>query len=601
MAAGAQQILDIPSEPIDLGKLKKEYTNFASVKNAEIEERKESLKFRHGVQWTAEELAILKKRRQPPVTNNYVARKIDGVVGTLLRLRQDAKAFPRTPSQDEGAEIATECIRYALDRARWPDVEYAALEDAAVSGIGVAAFTIEQGDADDSEVGLERIASDQFFYDPRSFLADFSDCMYMGVAKWLDLDVAQELFPTYREDLEGLVNNGSLESWQQSEREKNWVDPTRKRLFVVEHWYKRSSVWSVCFYASGLLLYEGESPFVDEKGKSTSRFRAFSGYVDHDGDRYGFVRNLKSPQMEVNMRRSKALHILNTRRFMYRKDSVTNVEKFRQEAARPDGMMEYDGEMPQADDGSRTTDMQGHFELLQEAKGAIEGFGPSAALLGDVGKQQSGRAIALLQQTGLAELGPFIKNYRAWKLDIYRVMFTNIQRYWTGERYIRVTDNEEMAKFIELNRLEFDEQGKPTIVNALGSMDVDIIMDESGDTVNTMADTFELLGVLASAGNPIPPQIVIELSPLPGSVKKKVIWMLEQQGQQDPMLEQAKTLELEKAEADVGATRAKGLKDFAQAAQTLVAPIPQELVDVPMPQQPMPMMPQEAGFAPLPF
>jgi hypothetical protein len=55
------------------------------------------------------------------------------------------------------------------------------------------------------------------------------------------------------------------------------------------------------------------SPFHDEKGKTFPRFLMFSANVDHDGDRYGFIRNLKSAQDEINMRRSKALHLLNSR------------------------------------------------------------------------------------------------------------------------------------------------------------------------------------------------------------------------------------------------------------------------------------------------
>lgn len=55
---------------------------------------------------------------------------------------------------------------------------------------------------------------------------------------------------------------------------------------------------------------------------------------------------------------------------------------------------------------------------------------------------QSGRAIALRQSAALAELGPFILSYRGWKLRVYRAVFAAVQRYWTGERWIRVTDNE---------------------------------------------------------------------------------------------------------------------------------------------------------------
>ena len=43
--------------------------------------------------------------------------------------------------------------------------------------------------------------------------------------------------------------------------------------------------------------------------------------------------------------------------------------------------------------------------MLAEAKSEIENYGPT---LVEKGMEKSGRAIALLQQSGLAELGPFI-------------------------------------------------------------------------------------------------------------------------------------------------------------------------------------------------
>ena len=57
-------------------------------------------------------------------------------------------------------------------------------------------------------------------------------------------------------------------------------------------------------------------------------------------------------------------------------------------------------------------------EMLAEAKSEIENYGPT---LVEKGMEKSGRAIALLQQSGLAELGPFIDAWSDWKLRVYRV------------------------------------------------------------------------------------------------------------------------------------------------------------------------------------
>jgi hypothetical protein len=73
----------------------------------------------HGDQWTKKEIAALRARKQPVVTSNRIVRKIDAVVGLVERLRQDPKAYPRTPKHDEGAELATATLRFVLDNNDW--------------------------------------------------------------------------------------------------------------------------------------------------------------------------------------------------------------------------------------------------------------------------------------------------------------------------------------------------------------------------------------------------------------------------------------------------------------------------------------------------
>ena len=218
----------------------------------------------------------------------------------------------------------------------------------------------------------------------------------------------------------------------------------------------------------------------------------FSASVDHDADRYGFVRNLKGPQDEINHRRSKSLHILNSRRVISEKGAVDDVERARLEWAKPDGWVEVNpGKKMEPD--NQQADFKGQLEMLQEAKAEIENFGPNPALIGQGLESSSGRAISLLQQAGIAELGPYIISYRTWKIRVYRAIWNVVQRFWTAERWIRVTDDEGLAQFVKLNGLGLDQYGQPAIVNAVGALDVDIILDEGPDNVNMAADAFDSL------------------------------------------------------------------------------------------------------------
>ncbi len=75
--------------------------------------------FVEGDQWTAAEIAILRSRGQPVVWNNIIGRKVDLLRGLERRGRSDPKAYPRTETEDNRADAATQVLRYIADDARY--------------------------------------------------------------------------------------------------------------------------------------------------------------------------------------------------------------------------------------------------------------------------------------------------------------------------------------------------------------------------------------------------------------------------------------------------------------------------------------------------
>src|SRR5262245_33618527 len=299
---------------------------------------------------------------------------------------------------------------------------------------------------------------------------------------------------------------------------------------------------------------EGWSPFANEHGEQFCKYIMFSSAVDHDGDRYGFPRNLQSAQDEINQRRSKALHELNSRRIRATKAAIAdnNVEALRREASKADGILLSHTSIDeiQFDDQAKQAAVMGHLEFLREAKSEIENFGPNPAVLGDAGiGARSGRAIQLLQQAGIAELGPYMTNLRSWKIRLYTALFNIAQQYWTQERWIRVTDKNGQQQFVGINLPSVDPMtGRIDTINPIGSLDVDIILDEGPDSVTIMQDTYDAISQALPAIAPmLPPgggqavmEILVETSPLPQDVKDRFKAASEQmQGQPDPKTQAA--------------------------------------------------------------
>lgn len=558
----------------DIGKLKKAYSEYLGSKRDEIEEAKGARRYYHGAQWTDEQIKILKKRKQPIATLNRIGRKIDGVVGLLERLRQDPKAFPRTPQQESGADLATAVIRYALDEQEWKPKSSEIARDGAIEGIGGLEINLIQGDSqdpNDKDIEIDIVEPESFFYDPRSKRADFSDARYMGVGKWMDVDAAKEMFPDKSDEIDASVTSGNgADLSTNPDNENKWFNTELKHVRVVDLWYKHKGEWCYSIFTGATVLMEGKSYLVDEKKKTECKYIMYSGTVDHDGDRYGFVRNMKSSQDSINYKEAKLNHILASRRLIITNGAVDNVETTRKEWAKSDGVVVVNpGGEVKADDQS--FDFAGWSKLLVDAKQEIEGFGPNPQLLGD-SNQQSGRAISLLQQAGIAELGPYIQGFKGWKIRVYRAILNAIQHHWTAERYIRVTDDDGLAQFIQVNGLGTDPQtGFPTIINAMGSLDVDVVIDEGPDTINMAADTYDALLALSKSGAQVPPAVLIELSPgIDSKTKKKVLGMIQQASQPGP----EQQLQVEGAKSKIRETDSRAALNMANARKAATPEAP---------------------------
>jgi hypothetical protein len=552
-----------------LSRLKRAYLDYVGSKRDEILEQQDARRYRHGSQYTDEQTAVYNKRKQPIVTYNRIAPKVNGVVGLIEKLRQAPKAYPRTPKEEAGADLATAVVRYVVDEQQFKTISPFCGQDAAIDGLSGIELVLEQGDQGDPEVGLVKVEGDDFFYDPRSFDLDFADARYMGVAKWLDLEMAIEMFPDKEQDIRDSVESGS-DLTTNSDRENKWYisDGDIKRVRVVDHWYQMKGDWCYCIYTGSVKLAEGKSYFSDQKGKTFCKFVMFSANVDQDGDRYGFVRQFKSVQDEINQRRSKAMHIMNSRRILAEDGAFDDIEKTRLEAVRPDGVVIHNkGFEAEFDDNSKLQDMESNLKFYQDAKEEMDSYGPTLSNIGETGQNQSGRAIALQQQAGIAQLGPFMISYKAWKLRVYRAIWNAVRQHWKAERWIRVTDDENSVNFVGLNQVGTNPMtGMPAMVNQVSTLDVDIIMEEGPDAINMQADTFDTMQVLVQNGAQVPPELLVEMSLLDSATKQRWIKKL---STPDPAVQQAQQLELQTAAAKIQDTQAAtGLKK-AQTIDTL--------------------------------
>ena len=427
---------------------------------------------------------------------------------------------------------------------------------------------LRQGDKGDPDIGLHPVIGDEYFYDPRSYLFNFKDARYEGIMKWMDVDAAAEMFPEKAEELEGLFQ-GDSDLTSNPDREMQWLILSQRRVRMIEHWYQHKGKWRWAFYCANVLLDQGVSPFINELNKTESSFKMFAAAVDHDGDRYSFVRNFKGPQDALNQGKSKTMALANSRRIQAEKGAVDDVETARREVARHDGYVETNpNKLFKVDDTH--PDIAVFSSFTDDAKKEMDGFANAdLAAMGGAGgiTNISGKAIELLRQPGMAELGPFVLAHRSWKLDVYRSIWNAVSRHWTAERWIRVNSNDKLAQFIQLNGVDLDQWGRPVMVNAVGALDVNIKLDQGPDLISMMEDTYDML-----KGYPpgtFPPQVLIEMNPnLPRSEKDRLAQLMAPKPQPpDPMAEMVKRLAIENAAGKNAKLAADTQKTLAGADQ----------------------------------
>jgi hypothetical protein len=586
-----------------------------------------------GKQLTSEEERELQRRGQPVIVVNRTKRKIDYLLGHERASRTDPKAYPRTMNDEGAAEAATDALRYVCDAQRFDVKRSSVWENLLIEGFGGVEVGAEVNARGEPEPVITHVSWDRIFYDPHSKRPDFSDAKYLGTVAWMDQEDAVDKWPEAEAAFIAMMDSSLSDTYDDRPSSTAWADGRRRRIRIVQMYYRKSGVWYSCIFTKGGMLRPSQPvEYVNEDGEPDCPLILQSAYIDRDNNRYGVVREMIGPQDEVNKRRSKALHLLSVRQTIGEQGAVADVAAMKREMAKPDGHIEIAPGM--RFEVSDTTDLAtGQVTLLQEAKAEIDLIGPNAAMTGKDDKAPSGRAILASQQGGNIELGPLTDALRQWQWRVYRAIWCRIKQYWTAEKWVRVTDDEDNLKWVPLNKpvtldekLQTDpeamnrvqairqnlEQTNPMMVpqfeqelranlgqvvdiqNDLARMDIDINLQDAPDTVTLQAEQFDQLVQLATAmPGLIPPDALIEASALRSETKKRITDRMEQQQAApppDPMAQQAQQLVLAKGEAEVrklhaeaGRAELDGQAKMLQAQRPEPMPAPGPAPDVPTP------------------
>ncbi len=578
--------------------------------------------FYRGSQWDAEDVATLDDQGRPALTINTVLPTINAVIGEQSTRRADVQFKPRGSGMQDVADILTKVYGQIADNNKLDWIESTVFSDGLIQDRGWFDVRI---DFDDHIQGEVRVTSkdpldilidpDAKDYDPKSWNEIFE-------TKWMSLDEIEELYGQKKADqLRIISENGSSLGHDSMEYEETRygdtedtffgqeyaADPenarTLRRIRVIERQHYKLK--DCTFYIDPVTGDERPVPynwskkkqtgFADQYGlliaKKKKRMVRWSVTADttvlHDdwspyshftlvpyfpyfrrGRPFGMVRNLLSPQEQLNKISSQELHIVNTTAnsgWVVEGGSLSGMtaDDLEEHGAETGLVLEYNrGSTPPAKIQPNQIPT-GLDRIAMKAANNIKAIsGISDSMLGTDSPEVSGVAIQAKQNRGAMQIQVPLDNLQKTRLYLAEKILNLVQMYYTEERIVQITDEEDPYKTREPVAVnQMTPEG--IVVNDLTVGEYDVIIGTAPARDNFDEMQFAEAISLRQVGVPIPDDMIVEYSHLSrkADIAKRIRIM---QGMEPPSDEQVQVqqfkmqaemqkiqLEIAKMEAEV--------------------------------------------------
>ncbi len=484
-------------------------------------------------QWRAEDMAVLQERGQPALVFNRIKTPINWVIGTEKQQRKEFKVLPREESDGANAEIKHQVLSFLDDVNRSDFHRGKAFEECVISGIGWSEVgydeNLEQGIFSRSQWWRE------MYQDSLDKSFDLSESRYVIRVKYVDLDTAIGYFPEKESMLRQVaMDEHSLahdDLWYFNEK-LNTVDPyaelddtfgdrssyitgdvfdggsdqqvkfieVRYRVPIKGSGGKSEIRFALLIDLPGGIIYDIPNPY---KHDSFGFVPRYCYRVKSTNMPYGLIRDLRDAQEDHNKRRSKALHLLNTRRVTMTKGAVEDIERLREEAARPDAILEYEP----GHEFQLSTDSALAAEQLQLASMSAQhiesGMGVTDENLGRSTNAISGRAILGRQTQGTTVMAGLIENNCVADQILGELTLSLMEQFYDQPKVIRLTQPNGQQQFIQLNQ---PASGDQQVTNSIVNTKADFVLAKSEASATARQAMFEQLLQIAGMVAPTMPQ-----------------------------------------------------------------------------------------------
>ena len=540
-----------------------------------IEMAKKCDSYYRGEQWDEYDVAALEAEGRPALTINTILPTVNTVLGEQSTRRADIRFKPRRGGDEDVANTLTKLYMQIADNNKLDWVEQQVFSDGLImDGRGYFDVRVDFSDHLEGEVRITAkdpldiiIDPDAKEYDPKTWNEVFE-------SKWMTLDEIEELYGKKKaEDLRFVAENGNSFGRDSVEYEENRygdLDPEDdylgmglpgegeyrnvKALRVIERQHKR--ITKVNCFVDPDTGDQREAPEAWSESKQKRFAKQYNltlmskikrkvrwtvtcdKVVLHDdwspyndltivpyfayfrrGRPFGMVRNLLSPQEQLNKIASQELHIVNTTAnsgWMVESGSLVGMtsDDLEEHGAETGLVLEYNrGSNPPAKIQPNQIPT-GLDRIAMKAAANIKTIsGVNDSMLGTDSAEVSGIAIQAKQNRGVVMIQVPLDNLRKARQYLAERILDLVQTFYTEQRIIQITNEDDPMKPREPMVInEMTPEGR--IINDLTIGEYDVVVSTAPARDSFDEVQFAEALNLRQVGVAIPDDAIIQYSHL---------------------------------------------------------------------------------------
>tara|TARA_B110000116_G_scaffold127809_1_gene110792 strand:+ start:959 stop:3091 length:2133 start_codon:yes stop_codon:yes gene_type:complete len=529
-----------------------------------------------GDQWDAETIQKLKGEGRPHLTINQILPTVNVVLGEQIGRRVDIQFKPRRDATNDAALALTKLTLAITQANQYHWLESQMFADGLIEERGYVDARMNFDKNIQGDIEITAVDGGDIIPDPSASSYDPKDWREFYRYRWLSLDEIEETYgEEHRKKLEAVISMeqgfgedsirrvrttfgdpeeasaDSTTNYYNDEESKNF---TQKVRIIERQFYKPVKVFCLVDPTTGVLRHlpldtkkeEAETlaakfgASVYRKTTDKVRWRITADrFVIHDewspyqtftiipyfayfrrGRPFGMVRNLLSPQEQLNKLTSQELHIVNTTAnsgYVVEKGTLHGMttDELRTSGSKSGVVIEVNpGKMGGLDKIKPNTIPTGIDRMSLKSADNIKSIsGISDALLGSESAEVSGVALDSKERRGQVQIQVPIDNLSRTRHILARKVLELVQDFYTDERIIYITNEVEPGQPTEEVVIN-QEQEDGSIINDVSNGDYDIVISSLPARDNFRDSQFAEALNLRNVGVEIPDYRVIQYSNL---------------------------------------------------------------------------------------